>query len=145
MSPSLPAQFPHHSRWRAALLVLAILLACTNIVELFPIMRAHYWDDVGFIGLDGNYEHGKLRGVSVNPDAAASLLSIQPGDLVTWETPVPGFAPPVLTVWRAFDRTTPFSLTVAHGGPRRSISMLKSQYLEILASGPVPGAERKHQ
>ncbi len=122
MSPSLPIPATVHSRWRAALIVLAVLFACTNLIEIVPAVRGHYWDDVGNVGLRGNVEHGKLRVVSVDANVAANLTAIEPGDLVTWESPLPGFAPSVRNFRRAFDRNAAVSLTVEHGGKPRSIS-----------------------
>jgi len=47
--------------WRVALLVLAIVLGLTNVVELAATFRPNYWDRFGLIGIDGSAVHDKLR------------------------------------------------------------------------------------
>ena len=97
-----------HSRWRFALLALAM----TNLAELAGALRPHYWSQVGTTGLNGSIEHGKLRVSSVDALAPASVASIQAGDLVSWEAPLMGFAPAALNFSRAIDKSLPVTLLV---------------------------------
>ena len=122
MTTSLQNDTAAPSRWRAVLLALALILGLTNIVELMGSLRADYWDHVGLLGLSGTIEHGKLRVNAVAPNAPAALASIQPGDLVTWESPPFGFAPSVLNFERVIDRSLPVVLLVEHGGQARRVS-----------------------
>ena len=52
--------------WRIALLVLAIVLGLTNVVELSATFRPDYWEHYGLIGISGSEVNGKLR---ISPDA----------------------------------------------------------------------------
>jgi hypothetical protein len=80
--------------WRTALLLLAITLGLTNLVELASTARPGYWDQVGLIGLGGTIESDKLqvseaardrnrvvRFAGQNP--AGGLPALAPGDLVS--------------------------------------------------------------
>lgn len=107
MTTSLQGNIAAPSRWRAVLLALALVLGLTNIVELAGSLRPGFWERVGVVGLSGNIEHGKLRVNAVDPGAPPVLASIQPGDLVTWESPSFGFAPSSLNFERAIDRSLP--------------------------------------
>ena len=121
MLPFLQNDSPANPLWRAVLLALALLLACTNLVELAPALRSGYWDSVGVIGLNGTIEHGKLRVESIDPGLSAALTSIQPGDVVSWQAPLLGTAPPVLNFQRFIDRSLPVALLVEHRGDARVI------------------------
>ncbi len=109
------------SRWRAVLLALALVLGLTNLVELAGSLRTDYWDHVGLVGLSGTIEHGKLRVNAVAPNAPAVLASLQPGDLVTWESPSLGFAPSAVNFERVMDRGQQVMLLVEHGGQVRRV------------------------
>lgn len=121
MPPSSQNDFPAHTLWRAVLLGLALLLASTNLVELAPVLRGGYWDSVGVIGLKGSIEQGKLRVSSVAPGMPAALATIEPGDVVSWQAPLFGFAPPALNFHRAIDRSLPVTLLVDHRGQTRVV------------------------
>lgn len=122
MSPALRNDCPAPSRWRAALLVLALLLAATNLAELAVSLRGDGWEHVGLTGLRGSVEHGKLRVEEVDPQVPATLASLRPGDLVTWEAPLFGFAPAALNFVRPIDRTLPVLLMVEHGELARRVT-----------------------
>src|ERR1700688_1223252 len=57
--------------WRVALLILAVVLGLTNLVELAATFRPDYWDQVGMIGISGSAVNGKLR---VSPDIDRTAL-----------------------------------------------------------------------
>jgi hypothetical protein len=91
-------QFSSAMIWRAVLLLLAIILGATNLVELASTARPGYWDQVGLIGLGGTVENNKLRVAESAPDRtrvvrlagqnpAAGLPMLAPGDLVAVVSP----------------------------------------------------------
>jgi hypothetical protein len=116
---------------RTALLLLAVGLGLTNLVELSASFRPDFWDRVGLVGLLGIPENGKLhvtasdqnRGAGMMPverGSQSELPSIQAGDLVS-VVPPPGasrglsFAPDVLEFFRYKARLEPIRLRVEHG------------------------------
>lgn len=123
MSPASRNDSPPPSRWRAALLALALLLAATNLVELAVAVRGDGWDRVGLTGLSGSIEHGKLRVEEIDPQVPAALASVRVGDLVSWESPLFGAAPPVLNFVRPIERSLPVLLVVEQGELARRVSV----------------------
>jgi hypothetical protein len=116
--------------WRVALLVLAVVLGLTNLVELGVTFRPDYWDHVGLIGMDGPAINGKLRVspkidrtrvIPVDHSLDAALSGIQQGALVS-VVPGPdaaeklGSTPRVLEFLRYVDRTEPIRLRVESNG-----------------------------
>src|ERR1700691_588564 len=121
--------------WRVALLVLAVVLGLTNLVELAATFRPDYWDHVGVIGISGLAVNGKLR---VSPDtnrtalipfsrtSGAVLPEIEQGALVSVlpaSDPLGTLtlAPNVLEFFRRTDRSEPIRLRIEHDGQSRVI------------------------
>jgi hypothetical protein len=121
--------------WRVALLVLAVVLGLTNLVELAATFRPDYWGHVGQIGINGPAVNGKLR-ISPNINRTtvlpitrtsnAALLAIEQGALVS-VLPASdsggkfGLAPSVLEFFRFADRTEPIKLRIEYDGQSKVI------------------------
>jgi len=116
--------------WRVALLILAVALGLTNLVELAATFRPDYWDHIGLIGISGSAVNGKLR-VSPDTDRTAPLPFSRPSDAVLpaieqgalvsvlpASDPVGklSLAPSVLEFFRRADRTEPIKLRIEHDG-----------------------------
>ena len=121
--------------WRVALLLLAIVLGLTNVVELAATFRPDYWEHFGLIGISGSVDHDKLR-VSPPLDRTASIAfsrtsdtaipAVEPGDLVSaLPASVSGrklsLAPSVLEFFRHAERTEPIKLRIEHNGQSKVI------------------------
>jgi len=121
--------------WRVALLVLAVVLGLTNLVELAATFRPGYWDHVGLIGINGPPVNGKLRvspninRTTVTPvgrSSDAALSAIEQGALVS-VLPASdsggklSLAPSVLEFFHYADRTEPIKLRIEHDGQSKVI------------------------
>ena len=112
---------PAPSVWRLPLIVLGLVLALTNLVDLAPSLKAGFWERTGTLGIAGSEEHNKLLVTAIDPDASETIKSIRPGDHVSWVSPRLVSTPSVLLFNHLLDRQLEVTLQVEHAGTTRRV------------------------
>jgi hypothetical protein len=112
---------PALSVWRIPLIILGLLLALTNIVDLAPSLRPAFWSNTGTLGLVGTEEHNKFVVREIDPGASDVIKTIQPDDRVSWVGPNLISTPNVLMISHLLDRGLEVTLEVEHAGSTRRI------------------------
>lgn len=112
---------PAPSVWRVPLIILGLVLALTNIVELAPSLKAGFWENTGTLGIAGTEEHNKLFVTGIDPDASEAIKSIRPGDYVSWVAPELVSTANVVMLSHLLDRQLEVTLNVEHAGTMRRI------------------------